>query len=154
MINDAVTKELGYVRDRNKASNLGLDGCKKGRYCKWRVQTNYHLRETGQAMMQERVFFWLNKEHSDFEWANQMEWNPYKAGPYPGNLDEIKLLAFGYDDYDVLCLDTLGKFNKSRLSKANFGGLYCNDNSRTGISRWRNQDEYPWRLYFMGLGCD
>ena len=56
MINDAVTKELGYVRDRNKASNLGLDGCKKGRYCKWRVQTNYHLRETGQAMMQERVF--------------------------------------------------------------------------------------------------
>lgn len=60
MINDAVTKELGYVRDRNKASNLGLDGCKKGRYCKWRVQTKYHLRETGQAMMQERVFFWLN----------------------------------------------------------------------------------------------
>ena len=57
MINDAVTKELGYVRDRNKASNLGLDGCKKGRYCKWRVQTKYHLRETGQAMMQERVFF-------------------------------------------------------------------------------------------------
>ena len=56
MINDAVTKELGYVRDRNKASNLGLDGCKKGRYCKWRVQTRYHLRETGQAMMQERVF--------------------------------------------------------------------------------------------------
>ena len=43
--------------------------------------------------------------------TNQIELNPTKAGPYPGNLDEIKLLAFGYDDYDVLCLDTLGKFN-------------------------------------------
>ena len=30
-------------------------------------------------------------------------------------MDEIKLLAFGYDDYDVLCLDTLGKFKKGRL---------------------------------------
>ena len=56
MINDAVKQEHGYVRDRNKASKLGLDGCKKGRYCKWRIQTPYHLRETGQSIMQEKGF--------------------------------------------------------------------------------------------------
>ena len=88
----------------------------------------------------------------DFVRTNQngpIQLNPKKAGPYPGSLDKIKLLAFGYDDYDVLCLDTLGKFKLSALC-----GLYLNNHSRTGINRWLNQNEYPWRLYFMGLGCD
>ena len=71
-----------------------------------------------------------------------------KAGPYPGNLDQIKILAFGYDDYDVLCLDTLGKFMIS------FSCDVIEIIFRVGIDRWSNTNEYPRRLYIMGLGRD
>ena len=71
-----------------------------------------------------------------------------KAGPYPGNLDQIKILAFGYDDYDVLCLDTLGKFMIS-FSCDGIDIIF-----RVGIDRWSNTNEYPRRLYIMGLGRD
>ena len=83
----------------------------------------------------------MNKDHSDFEWTNQIEGNPNKAGPYPGNLDEIKLLAFGYDDYDVLCLDTLGKFNR-RILEASIELIILELVSADGATKMNILEDY------------
>ena len=61
----------------------GLVGCKKGHYCKYRLQNHYSDKNNNHNIMQ--------------------------LGPFPGDLRKMTMIAFMYKHVDVLCLDTLSK---------------------------------------------
>ena len=85
----------------------GLVGCKKGHYCKYRLQNHYSDKNNNHNIMQ--------------------------LGPFPGDLRKMTMIAFMYKHVDVLCLDTLSKQTSINFTFLNITKHW---HQRMGRQKW------------------